>query len=94
MLKPVKGIAFIVEEEKEVLTESAKEAGIVAPDQMGLAGTIGKIYAVSNNEGQTFKKGQRVVFSKFNAEQLDIMVDGKRIKDLRAVPTDSILGWM
>lgn len=87
-------MAFIIEDARTVLDKDSKlvETGFVISDEK-LAGTSGVIHSVSKNR-QGFNAGDHVIFSKFNAEQIDLKAEDIPRGRLRAVPTDSILGWI
>lgn len=90
MLTPVKGMCFVIEDQLDF--SSAEEAGIIIPEiakkNMGVSG---RIYSVGEN-GHGFTEGDRVVFSKFIAEQIHYEHDGELVERLVAVPIDAILG--
>lgn len=102
MIKPALGYAFIIEDTKELQDSTLKEQGFVLSEEKP-AGSTGVVYAINDSinkckkcgEGvfiTQFKKGDRVIFSKFVAEQIDLQADDIPKGRLRAVPSDMILG--
>lgn len=107
MIQPSKGFAFIKEDKKSFKSaqEVGIEIPEHVKKNVGSYGTIlwvnnergGKIYSLwqylfSKDAVQNFHVGQRVIFSRFVAEQIYIEDDnGNEIPNIRSVPTDCIL---
>lgn len=105
MIHPVPGMAFIIEDKQDVMEGAAKlkEMGFSQSEAHERnVGVSGVIYAVNESvkcsscgakQGKVgFKKGHRVLYSKFIAEQIICKDDeGKDIERLRSVPVDGIL---
>lgn len=105
MITPVPGMCFVIESVDELLAKDSKlkEIGFQQSEahqrNIGVQGTI---YAVNESNkcpacgGKRsvvgFKPGDKVLYSKFIAEQISIKDEqGKEIKNLRSVPVDGIL---
>lgn len=105
---PAQGYAFIVEDKKKSVKEGSvlEKMGFDAGEvNMGVIGTI---YAVKNTTGgifyelwkhlfssevqQRFKKGQRVIYSRYVTEDTYVEdEEGKEIKGMHVVPLHAIL---
>jgi hypothetical protein len=100
MIVPAPGYVFIIEDENDGLTKTAKELGIVSAEKR-LAGTTGVLYSINDvkkcpqcgfGEECGFKVGDRVIYSKFVSEQIDLIADDIPRGRLRALPVESLLG--
>lgn len=100
MITPASGYAFVIEDENDGLTEGARALGLVSAERR-LAGTTGVLYSINDTkkcpqcgfgEDSGFKIGDRVIYSKFVAEQIDLIADDVPRGRLRALPVDSLLG--
>ena len=100
MIRPAAGFAFVIEDENDGLTQAAKDLGLISA-QKKLAGTTGVLYAINDvtkcpkcGEGgdSGFRVGEKVIYSKFVAEQIDIVADDIPRGRLRALPIESLLG--
>lgn len=105
MIDPVKGMAFVIEDVQDAVTGHAalKDLGFTSSNEMK-AGVTGVVYAVNDApkkcescgqhavEPIGLKTGDRIVFSKFVAEQIILNDEnGKPIERLKSVPIDAIL---
>lgn len=107
MIHPVPGMAFVVEETVDVIGQASKlkEMGFTQSEaHEQRSGVTGVVFAINDSprkcmkcgecEMQTLgiKVGDRVVYSKFVAEQVHIAAeDGKPVERLKSVPLDAIL---
>ena len=103
MILPTKEFVFVIEDKLSDVKEGSElqQIGFVAGEKN--AGTSGVVKAVPSSLWYMFrrggnkfgiKEGDRVVFSKFAAEQLDLYEDGKLVENLLAVPLDAVLGFI
>jgi GTPase Era involved in 16S rRNA processing len=96
MIKPSPNMAFIIEDNADTSGKynSAKKAGLIIAEnaENQLSGTTGIIYAVDKNDH--FKKGDRVIYSRFVAERVEVNEKDIPPGRLRAVPIDCLLGWI
>jgi len=96
-LNPAPMMAFVIEDTAESIGkfDSAKKIGLVIPDAMNnrLSSSTGVIYAIDKNKAG-FKVGERVIYSRFTAERVDLESDEIPPNRLRSIPIDSLLGWI
>lgn len=107
MIHPVKGMCFIIEDVQDAIAGASKlkESGFVQSDtHEQRSGVSGVVFAVNDSpkkcmscgkcemEPVGIKVGDRVLFSKFVAEQVSVKDDqGQEIKRLKSVPLDAVL---
>ena len=99
MISPSPGYSIIIEEMEENVSKSGLILHADGERGKGIIGTILEINQTSlcnecggKRDRLPLKKGDRVIYSKFAAEQLELKdEEGKRIKNIRAVHCDSIL---
>ena len=105
MISPTAGLSFIVEDKQEAVKQGSSLAGMgfeATTDR--LAAQTGIIYAINSEKDcpkcnhhydhLNLKKGDRVIYSKFVAEQIDYEAEDIPKGRLRAVPVDSILATL
>lgn len=105
MIDPVPGMAFVIEDKQEVVAKDSalgKVGFSESEAHQRNVGVMGTIYAVNEShlcgacgkkcKAVGFKPGQKVLYSKFIAEQIEYKDEaGNQIKDLRSVPVNGIL---
>lgn len=108
MITPVPGMCFVIEDKRNDLAgrETLKEMGFVQSQaHVQRSGATGTILAVneetlcpacgSKRSSVGFKPGDRIVFSRYIADQIDMKDEnGERIENLLSVPCDGILGFI
>lgn len=82
-LVPINDTAYVIEE-----AETVTKSGIVLATEQR-KGCIGTIYAISDNE-IGLKAGDRVIFSKFAVEDVELKDEKGPIKNLKSLKIDSI----
>jgi len=74
----------------EEVTEKVTEHGIVIPDSAtAKIGSIGIIYAIAKND-YDLKVGDKVIFSKYTAEDIILKEHGHPDKKLKSLTVDSL----
>lgn len=102
MIQPTSGMSFILEDKQQAVKEGSSLAGMgfeATTDR--LAGVTGVIYAINTEKdcpkcGHSYdhlnlKAGDRVIYSKFVAEQIEYEAEDIPKGRLRSVPVDAIL---
>jgi len=97
MLLPSPSMCFIVQEEKE----SVSESGLVLAHQNKRKASHGVIHSINAEvhcphcsekfNRKDLKEGDRVIFSRYVAEQIEYDGDGLKGKVLFSVPLDAVL---
>ncbi len=97
MLEPSPSMCFIIQEEKDKVSES----GIIISSNDKRKACHGVIYALNSTvvcphciqqfDRKDLKVGDRVLFSRYVAEQIEYEEDGLKGKILYSVPLDSVL---
>lgn len=82
-LQPLNNTVYIIEE-----TETVTQHGIVLPGEQKKSG-IGRIYAIGAND-YDLQVGDKVLFSKFQHEDVDWKDDNGPVKHLISCPFDSL----
>lgn len=96
-MKPSPSYALIIEDQKEDKTQF----GLILNHQTKYVNSIGTIYEINGTvncphcmgkyDRNDLKKGDRVIYSKFTAENIDYKTPDMPEGRLMAVPIDSIL---
>ena len=92
---PLNNFAFFIEDKEE--ERETKSGFIVGQEGLPVTGS-GVIYALPDKATepelvhilQSLKVGDRILFSKFAAEEVNIFEDGKKIERLKSIHLSSI----